>query len=184
MSSSPSRLRLLGLDPGFSSIGWAVLSKEDGPPACVAAGVYRSHRDPTLAKNIDTFQRIQRMTEFLRKVTFDHGPHVIGCESMSWTRFATADRAVAFFWGALGAFVRVPVVQTTPSELKLLIAGKKGASKEEVAHHACAKITNLDQALNNIKAKTQRNHASDAAAAALAALDSPIGKLALAMREG
>jgi Holliday junction resolvasome RuvABC endonuclease subunit len=182
MTKPPSSLRVLGLDPGFASVGWAVLSVEDGLPDCIAAGVYRSGRDASLAKNVDTLNRIQRLADFLTDTCAYFEPHVIGCESMSWTRFANADRSVAFFWGALGSCTQCPIVQTTPSDLKLLIAGKKSASKEDVTLHACAKVTNLDQALNGIRAKTQRNHASDAAAAALAALSSPIGKLALAMR--
>jgi Holliday junction resolvasome RuvABC endonuclease subunit len=103
MTKPPSSLRVLGLDPGFASVGWAVLSVEDGLPDCIAAGVYRSGRDASLAKNVDTLNRIQRLADFLKDTCADFEPQVIGCESMSWTRFANADRSVAFFWGRAGS---------------------------------------------------------------------------------
>ena len=188
-TTSPSRVRVLGLDPGFASIGWAVLHVGDGSPECVGAGVFRTSRDNTIAKNVDTLQRIERIAKFLDYLKVQFSPHLIGCESMSWTRFANADRSVAFFWGILGAcaagpypLLSLPIVQITPSDLKLMIAGKKSASKDEVKEAACKQVTMLNHELESIRAKTQRNHASDAAAAALAALSSPTGKLALAMR--
>ena len=188
-TTSPSRVRVLGLDPGFASIGWTVLHVGDGSPECVGAGVFRTSRDNTIAKNVDTLQRIERIAKFLDYLKVQFSPHLIGCESMSWTRFANADRSVAFFWGVLGAFssmhnsnTRPPIVQTTPSDLKMIIAGKKSASKDEVKEAACKQVTNLRHELGRINAKAQRNHASDAAAAALAALSSPIGRLASAMR--
>jgi crossover junction endodeoxyribonuclease RuvC len=188
MTKSPSSLRVLGLDPGFASVGWAVLHVGDGSPECVGAGVFRTSRDSSVAKNEDTLKRIERIAEFLNTLKREHKPHLIGSEGMSWTRFANADRSVAFFWGVLGAFssmskyrTRPPIVQTTPSDLKMIITGKKSASKEEVKESTCKQVSNLRHELGKIRAKTQRNHASDAAAAGLAALSSPIGRLVSSM---
>lgn len=188
--SAERRVRILGLDPGFSSIGWAVLhaGPENKVIQCVAAGVHRTAPDKG-SKNESNMRRIMDIASAMNKLVTDHHIHVVGSEAMSWTRFSNADRSVAFFWGALGAVLAnrtaiTQVEQITPTQVKELLTGSKKASKEDVHDATCSKVEGLRHQLGRIRAKTQRNHASDAAAVAYCTLvNTRSGQIAASMRD-
>ena len=188
--SAERRVRILGLDPGFSSIGWAIIHAGKGNEIiqCTEAGVIRTKPDNG-NKNASNVRRIMEISKALNKLVTTHKVHVVGCEAMSWTRFSNADRAVAFFWGALGAVLAnktaiTSLEQITPVQVKELLTGNKKASKEDVHDAACKKVEGLRHQLGKIGAKTQRNHASDAAAVAYCTLTSTAsGQIAASMRD-
>jgi len=143
------RVRILGLDPGFSSIGWAVLhaGADNKVIQCVAAGVHRTAPDKG-NKNASNMRRIMEIASALNELVTTHHIHVVGCEAMSWTRFSNADRSVAFFWGALGAVLAnrtaiTQVEQITPTQVTELLTGNKKASQEELHDATCLKVEGL-----------------------------------------
>ena len=128
--SAERRVRILGLDPGFSSIGWAIIHAGDGNEIiqCTEAGVIRTKPDSG-SKNASNVRRIMEVSKALNKLVTTHKVHVVGCEAMSWTRFSNADRAVAFFWGVLGAVLAnktaiTSLEQITPVQVKELLTGQ------------------------------------------------------------
>ncbi len=170
-------LRVLAVDPGFASLGWAVVSFTDSGPVCEAAGVLRTAADRTKLKYNDNVDRSRYLYENLKQIADQFGIRIIASEAQSWTRFANADRALAFSFGllaALGVEIGAPIVQITPQVVKARVCGKKTASKDEVMQAVCRLATGSQDKLEAIRATTQREHAADAIGVALASFEEPL----------
>jgi len=161
-------MKVLGLDPGFASMGWAVIDFGDDGPACRSAGLIKTKRDPLHSKHDDNLFRIQKIANSLEKLDDLFGPAFVASEAMSWTRHANADRAVAMAWGAIGSsLLSVPIIQISPVDVKDRLCGMKTASKALVEERVRDRITAAGEWLDRVS-KTQRNHVADAMAVALA----------------
>lgn len=172
---------VLGIDPGFASMGWAVISFGGDGPACEEAGIIKTKRDPIQSKHDDNLYRIQKIAQSLEKIEATFNPAFVACEAMSWTRHANADRAVAMAWGAIGtALLEVPIIQISPVDVKNRLCGMKTASKALVEERVKDRILDAGEWLERI-AKTQRNHVADAMAAALACSEHTSFKMAQRM---
>ena len=172
---------LVGLDPGYASFGWVVVGVGTGGGlACLDAGVIRT-RPEVKPKYVDDLRRVGIIAERLRELNEAHSPTFIAAESMSWPRFTRAVQSIAFAWGAIGSvFNSRVVVQRRPQELKVDLCGKKTATKQEVEDEACKRIKGLREQLSHLP-KTQQNHAADAAAAVLSAMESQVVQLAMSI---
>jgi len=169
---------ILGIDPGFVSLGWALLDFSGARPRCLGAGVIRTKANPKARKCDDNKARIAKLARELRAIEQAHEPVIIAAEAQSWTRFQKADRALAMAWGCiatLGELHAIPVLQFTPQEIKRSVAGGGSASKEAVQQ---ALETHIDGAAEHLAAiaKTQQNHAADALGAAYKALEHDVTK--------
>lgn len=172
---------VLGIDPGFASMGWAVISFGGDGPACEEAGIIKTKRDPIQSKHDDNLYRIQKIAQSLEKIEATFNPAFVACEAMSWTRHANADRAVAMAWGAIGtALLEVPIIQISPVDVKNRLCGMKTASKALVEERVKDRILDAGEWLERI-AKTQRNHVADAMAVALACSEHTSFKMAQRM---
>ena len=174
-------MNVLGIDPGFASMGWAVISFGGDGPACQSAGLIKTKRDPIQSKHDDNLYRIQRIAQSLERIEGLFAPSFVACEAMSWTRHANADRAVAMAWGAIGtALLEVPIIQISPVDVKDRLCGMKTASKALVEERVIARISGAGEWLDRV-AKTQRNHVADAMAVALACSEHTSFKMARRM---
>jgi Holliday junction resolvasome RuvABC endonuclease subunit len=172
---------VLGIDPGFASMGWAVLSFGEDGPLCRSAGLIKTKRDPNHSKHDDNLFRIQKIAQSLERLDELFAPAFIASEAMSWTRHANADRAVAMAWGAIGtAFLQLPVIQISPVDVKDRLCGMKTASKALVEERVRDRVSGAGEWLDRV-AKTQRNHVADAMAVALACSEHTSFRLAKRM---
>ena len=169
---------ILGLDPGYASFGWAAVAVEsDGSLTCLGCGVIRS-KPEVKPKCVDDLRRIGHLATALQDLKTEYRPTFVAAESMSWPRFTRAVQAIAFAWGSIGSvFDPRSVVQRRPQELKVDLCGKKTASKQEVETATCKRVKHLERELATLP-KTQRNHAADAAAAVLSAMESQVVQIA------
>jgi len=163
---------ILGIDPGFTSLGWALLDFSNARPKCLGAGVIRTKVNPTMKKCDDNKRRIAWIARQLSMLERRYSFVLIAAEAQSWTRFQKADRAVAMAWGSiatLGELWAVPILQFSPKEIKQTICNDGSASKESVQNELEA---NVDEAFNQLSKirRTQRNHAADALGAAYCAI--------------
>ena len=163
---------LLGLDPGFTSMGWALL-EISAQPSCLGASTIRTKPTNTLKRCDDNDRRCGEITRSLVDLYKKHDFILIAAEAQSWTTFHKADRQVAMAWGiisALAEFYAMPIIQIRPQEIKGSLTNDKSASKgavESVLRNLCLNAGgHLDQVL-----KSQRNHAADALAAAWSCMD-------------
>jgi crossover junction endodeoxyribonuclease RuvC len=175
-------MKILGLDPGFASLGWGLISSKG--PQVLAAGVIRTKPGKERRKCDDNAERCRFIANALADIHERHYFALIAAEAQSWTRHATGDRAVAMAWGiivATAARFDVPILQIRPQEAKREIAGSESASKAEIQATIEAMGIGAKEHLSSFPT-TQQNHAFDALAVALASLSSPLVKTAQRMR--
>ena len=177
---------ILGIDPGFTSLGWALLDLSDAHPGphCIGAGVIRTKPDNTIKRCDDNVRRIGILAGALRKLQKENDCILIAAEAQSWTSFQKPDRAVAMAWGIIGTIGEIwaiPVLQFRPQEIKKAICNDASASKKTLENALGASIGGAFEHLACIS-KTQRNHAADALGAAVTSLDHDMVKMMENMR--
>jgi crossover junction endodeoxyribonuclease RuvC len=161
---------ILGLDPGWASLGWGLLDLSGPRPRCLGAGVIRTKPNPRANKCDDNVERCAVLHDALVRLHDEHRFIIIAAEAQSWTRFAQADRGVAMAWGVIAATAErfnCPVVQIRPQDVKKQLTGAQSTTKahlQKVVENLVADAPGFLAAL----AKTQQNHASDALAVAVA----------------
>jgi Holliday junction resolvasome RuvABC endonuclease subunit len=131
-------IRVLGIDPGFASIGWAIvrLGRGEVSPEIEGMGVFHTQkgdRKQGVLASDDNFRRARELAVFFDEAVNDI--HVACSESMSYPRNASNAAKVALCWGVLASLCEaksLPMVQASPQEVKKVLCGKKDASKEDV----------------------------------------------------
>lgn len=182
-------LHLLGIDPGFASCGWCrlIVAAEPGVlPVVEEAGVVRTKAN---AKKLriraleDNLQRISEISDALWQATRHGTPgssQVVAIEGYSGMRFAAAALKLGLAWGACVATMRrhgAPLLEYTRLDTyKALGLGKK-ASKEEVVEVVLSRVQGLKPFLD-AHPVGEHEHMADAAAVALAAIQSDVVRAA------
>ena len=149
-------IRVLGIDPGFRSLGWAIIEYDGSLAKCVEAGVIRTQNS-----------KHKTIGEDLKNVCTSYNIKLIAVEAESWTR-TSSDRVIGMARGLIYGLAvdRWPITQWHPKDVKQELTGKKSASKTEITEWLCDNIPGASKYLMRIP-KTQREHAADAAAIAL-----------------
>jgi crossover junction endodeoxyribonuclease RuvC len=173
---------ILGLDAGFASLGWAAVALMPDGPRLSALGVLRTGkgRASTLATE-DNAQRARILWRGLRKIAEQWQPSAIAVESISWPRNAGVTGKMGIAWGmifALAEHHRMPLIHTSPKEIKRAVTGRADASKEDVLAGLVARRGFGGHLLDDLRAadipEGQWEHPVDAAAAIVAALDTDV----------
>ena len=166
---------ILGIDPGFASCGYALLSpvkgeKEGVPQACFTrVGVVRTQKT---TKKVPLWEDNARRTGDLygtlkAQLPDNLMPVLLAVEAESWTRMPS-DKLLGMARGAIYslAFERgMALEQFSPKELKKEFCASGSASKTELEEKMVALYPELSEFLLRLP-KTQRSHAADAAACA------------------
>lgn len=169
-------MKLLGIDPGFSSLGWAVIEIDEIEVRSIACGLITTKPNKTAKKNDDNVERCAVIHHELARIHETHSFALIAAEAQSWTRFSNADRAVAMAWGVIASTSErhgAPVIQIRPQDAKRALTGRQSSSKTDLQAVIEEKVVGASQHLSKI-AKSKQNHASDAYAVALASLAHPL----------
>lgn len=184
----PRPLVILGVDPGFASFGFALLSLAPGRGAPgVATGVaervealglietQKANKKQAVYASDDTVKRSRELMDVLDPLFA--GASVVAAESMSYPRSSTASCKMGIGWGLIAALAwryQLPIVQISPQEIKKIHTGRKDASKEDIQEALGTRWgDNFRDQLHKIK-KSGREHPADAAAAAAASLNSDV----------
>ena len=124
----PSEL-VLGIDPGLSRCGYGVV-RRDGPAfRAVAYGVIRTPPSDDLPVRLASL-----LTE-LEALLVEFPPAAVAVERVLFqvnTRTAMSVGQASGLALAVAGRAGIPVVQYSPNEVKLAVAGDGGAGKEEV----------------------------------------------------
>tara|TARA_R110000751_G_scaffold53101_3_gene115309 strand:- start:394 stop:939 length:546 start_codon:yes stop_codon:yes gene_type:complete len=177
---------ILGLDPGFSNLGWGLLDASGPHLVCIGAGVIRTKPVKAANKCDSNADRCGELYHALAELHKEHKFVFIAAEAQSWTRFANADRAVAMAWGVIASVAEqhgCPVIQIRPQDVKKKITGSSSASKESLQSWLAVNVLESAAHLSSL-AKTHQNHASDALAVAVASLDHSLVRMVMRMEEG
>lgn len=183
---------ILGIDPGFASVGVAVVALGDTPAndCPIKLDVIRTKKADTKRKvraSDDNLGRAKEIAAELQKILTLYPASLICAETMSYPRNAAAAAKMAICWGVLAAIAQqrhIPITQASPQEVKKALCGRKDASKEEVQDALQtmfpAMLTGKDNLCARIPASVQE-HPYDALAAVIACRDSEVFLLARRM---
>lgn len=177
-------LYVLGLDPGFASIGYAVVELASMQP--VQAGVIRTKKSDA-KRNVraseDNLERAKEIAEEIQGLLKQYDIKLVCAETMSYPRNSAAAAKMAMCWGVLAGISQqhgLPVAQATPQEVKKAVCQKRDASKEDVQKA----VTKLFPSIGGLLDDTPRSmweHPHDALAAVVACASSEVFLLARKM---
>ncbi|MBI4193297.1 MAG: crossover junction endodeoxyribonuclease RuvC [Candidatus Colwellbacteria bacterium] len=122
-------MRVLGIDPGTSRIGYGLIGDSGGSQWLIAYGVLeiRSGTD---------VERIERLGERYARLLRKLRPQLVGIESLFFSKNRKTALAVSQARGALilaTRQARIPVYELGPGAVKLSVAGDGRADKRAVA---------------------------------------------------
>ena len=167
-----NRPRVIGIDPGFASIGYAevVIGKRPEEDIVTRIGVIRTAKADTKRKVYAADDNIRRCREIVTELeailSKSLGNKCICAESMSFPRNASAAAQVALTWGIITTLAearKMPILQCSPQELKMVVVGSKSASKTEIQAVLDVKYPNVRGILLAAKVPNgQLEHAYDA----------------------
>ncbi len=123
-------MKVLGIDPGIERLGWAVVEKTEQGPRRIASGVER-----TSAKHPHG-ERLLQLSRFLESRMKEVGPERIAIEKIFFKKNAKTAISIGEIRGialSLAAKFGLGVLEFSPSEVKLLVAGYGKADKKSVA---------------------------------------------------
>lgn len=167
---------ILGLDPGFASMGYcvAIVDKDDVTP--ILAGVVTtkklSNRRGTFAGD-DNIRRLNELSDKLIELITENQPALICSEGQSWVRSAMNNAKLGMYWGAVAMVARqtrTPLRLIPPQDLKRILTGNEVATKEEVAWAVYRRWPEFPNLLSVPESKQE--HAYDAGGAILCSLES------------
>ena len=167
-------MNVIGLDPGFASLGWGVVELTPRV-VLINAGCIRTKKSQrkVLATD-DNVRRIRELYRVLDPVFTQYEPRAIATESMSWPRSSSVCAKLGMSWGlsiAIAERYDLPLVSVSPMDLKTALTGDGTASKAEVraAVLATPGFHRLAGLLDKAKfPPSQYEHPTDAVAAVLA----------------
>lgn len=188
-------VHVLGIDPGFASVGCAILKLTPQGEVPILMEVIRTEKSAA-KRNVrasdDNLERAKEIVTHLRRLVTTFDVRIICAETMSFPRNASAAAKMAICWGLLAAVASehgIPVVQASPQEIKKAVCGRKDASKEDVQTALQARYPLLAESVTknggpSILRDVPRSlweHPYDAAAAVIACRDSEVFLLARRM---
>lgn len=125
---------VLGLDPGFASLGWS-LHQPFPTWTVISAGAITTKKSPrkrAILSTSDNGRRLDELREFLQEVIETYHPVLICAESASMVRNAAVNFQLGLTWGMLRSR-GIPILEVSPQELKKAATGSHMATKGEIA---------------------------------------------------
>ncbi len=148
-------MRVLGIDPGLATTGYAVVEASNGRfPRVLEAGVIRTPADMPLP------QRLHTLYEDTRHLLREYKPDALAIEELFFAQNRTTAMAVAQARGVILLAAHKLITRSyTPLQIKLRIAGYGRAKKPQ--------IQKMMKQLFKLKEIPKPDDAADALAVAL-----------------
>ncbi|MDX1690169.1 MAG: crossover junction endodeoxyribonuclease RuvC [Acidimicrobiia bacterium] len=133
---------VLGIDPGLSTMGYAVLERTSRRPRPIAAGAVRTSPDDPLER------RLLELHTDLTGIIEEYGPAEMAIEQVFVNRNLRTATAVGRASGAImlsAAQAGLRVFEYTPSAVKMAVCGVGDAGKDQVQQVVAMRL-GLDEA--------------------------------------
>ncbi|MDQ3097948.1 MAG: crossover junction endodeoxyribonuclease RuvC [Chloroflexota bacterium] len=120
---------ILGVDPGTTGMGYALLDHATDPPRILDCGIVKTLPGVTPA------ERLLAIATALEGIIAEHAPYALAVERLYFNKNVRTAMAVAEARGvALLCAARsgLTVAEYTPQEVKLSVTGTGGADKKQV----------------------------------------------------
>lgn len=197
---------VLGLDPGFAKLGYALVAVSQGRKLeVVAMGTLVTEKREAKNTASDNVRRGIELAHWLESLVAGVDPRApakapgrglgvaalfgarptlraICAESMSHPRSASAAAKVSIVWGLIIANAvrrRAPLIQQSPQAVKIALVGTSDASKTHIERAMVRRYGAKIRKLLTTQVRGLHEHAYDALATASSCLDSAEGKAAL-----
>jgi Holliday junction resolvasome RuvABC endonuclease subunit len=163
-------MRVVGIDPGFRSIGAAKIEIVDGRVDVLRMEVLHTWPDDTgdVCASADDVRRAIEIFVALEEF-IDDDVMQIRAEAMSYPRNATSAAKMKMCWGVIACISharRIPILHATPMQIKQAVAGRRDASKVDMISAIVRRFPRLALRINDM-VKKDREHPVDALSAAL-----------------
>lgn len=156
--SSPSEVRVLGVDPGLAATGYAVVAGGRDGFVVLEAGTIRTRADTPLP------ERLGEIHDRLLRALVEFDPHGVAVEEVFLAQNAPSAMATAEVIGIVKLLARGRKLRAYPPRaVKKRICGSGSAPKEQV-------LAMVRALVGGKGAEAWSDHAGDAVALALCAL--------------
>ena len=184
-----SKLTVLGLDPGFASMGWAVM-QWDGGWSVLRAGVWETKPSAKKLRMLQCEDNSHRAFALCRStyteiVSDNWAVDLICYEAPSFPRNASVAAKMGIVYGIVWALIeqyQMCAYQLSPQQIKKALCGKVSASKADVQDAVAQRVH--DVRCVELTVKSKRNHIYDAIAAVLAADNSDVMRVIKRREDG
>ncbi|OPX23714.1 MAG: crossover junction endodeoxyribonuclease RuvC [Planctomycetales bacterium 4484_113] len=123
---------LLGIDPGYERIGYAILEvSNDHPPDLLSSGIIHTSRELTFSR------RLKQLSDELTALIERWQPEELAVEQLYWGKNAKTALGVAHARGVVllvGEQAGLTVAEYAPTELKAGLTGEGQAKKQQVRY--------------------------------------------------
>jgi crossover junction endodeoxyribonuclease RuvC len=126
-----TKVRILGIDPGFDRMGVCVLDKENGKESLVYSSCIITSREATFE------DRLVVLGDGLEKIIKQFSPDHLAIETLFFTKNQKTAMMVAEVRGVILYISnkhKLTISEYSPPQIKLAIAGHGRASKDEIAY--------------------------------------------------
>lgn len=149
---------ILGIDPGTTRIGYALLKKENADNVNVL-----NYGCLEILNKVQT-DRLKTISKFINELVSKYRPEILAIEQLFFAKNAKTALSVAEARGVIinaAALLNLEVLEFTPLEVKLAVTGYGKAEKKQVQKMVCRML--------NLEKIPQPDDAADAIAIGLAA---------------
>ena len=153
--------KILGIDPGLACTGWGVLEDVNGKIKYIDHGVIKTKADRPNA------ERLFLILTYVRAIIEKYKPAEAAVETLFFGKNVTSAIPVAEALGVISASLAengIPLRELTPNTIKLGVTGTARADKEQVQE--------MVRIILSLEEKPKPDHAADALAAAICAINS------------
>lgn len=120
---------ILGIDPGFARVGWAILEKQKAKIKYQKCGCIETSKNTALQKRlVDVYRQVCALIK-------KYKPDVLAIEELFFTNNAKTAFKVGEARGVIvlaGAMQKIPVFSYTPLQIKIAVTGYGKADKPQV----------------------------------------------------
>jgi len=120
---------ILGIDPGFARVGWAVVEVQSSKFKVQSCGCVET------SKNIDSQERLVDVYKQVCALIKKYKPDILAIEELFFTTNAKTAFKVGEARGVIilaGAMQKIPVFSYTPLQVKIAVTGYGKADKGQV----------------------------------------------------
>ena len=152
--------RIIGLDPGLASTGWGVLDFHNGKILYIDHGTIKTKPDTPRA------ERLFIIMHSVQLIIEKYKPAEAAIEILFFGKNVTSAIPVAEARGVISAVLAekgIPIHDLTPNAIKKGVTGHAGADKKQVQE--------MVRLLLNLEKAPKPDHAADALAAAICAVN-------------
>ena len=122
-------MKILGIDPGFARVGWAIVENEKQNPTSSKFGCIET------SKNTESQERLVDVYKQILEIIKKYKPDVMAIEELFFTNNAKTAFKVGEARGVIilsAAMQKIPVFSYTPLQVKIAVTGYGQADKAQV----------------------------------------------------